>query len=82
MGSPPTNSVLQSDTILLSICGKYRDLNCNCSRTLLIGPQQEQKDAYNYLLDVFDVLQRTVKPGIKISDVYKACVNHGKEKAN
>ena len=38
MGQPPTNAILQSDTILLSVCGKYRDLNCNCSRTLLIGP--------------------------------------------
>ena len=38
MGSAPTATVLQSDTILLSVCGKYKDLNCVCSRTLLIGP--------------------------------------------
>ena len=38
MGNPPTQMPLTSDTVLLSVCGKYKDLCCNCSRTLLIGP--------------------------------------------
>ena len=67
--------------MLLSVCGKYKDLCCNCSRTLLIGPVPEQREAYSFLLEVFEVLQKTIKPGSKISDVYKACVSYGNDKA-
>lgn len=46
MGSAPNSDKLASDTILLSVCGKYKDLCCNCSRTLMIDPKPEQKEAY------------------------------------
>ena len=56
MGSQPNSDPLASDTILLSICGKYKDLCCNCSRTLMIDPKPEQKEAYQFLLETFDFL--------------------------
>ena len=55
LGASPSSNHLASDTILLTVCGKYRDLCCNCQRTLLIGPTTDQKDAYQFLLDLFEV---------------------------
>jgi len=70
----PTPNFLASDTILLTVCGKYRDLCCNCQRTLLIGPTTDQKDAYQFMLDLFDVALNQIKPGVALSQVYKATV--------
>ena len=32
------------------------------------------------MLEVFEILQKAVKPGNKISDVHKACIQYGKDK--
>ncbi len=41
MGASNNTSVLSPDTILLSVCGKYKDLNTNVSRTLIINQVEE-----------------------------------------
>lgn len=47
-----TNQKLSQDTILLTVCGKYKDIACNASRTMLINPVPEQKTAYEFLFDL------------------------------
>lgn len=45
--------MLGCDTVLLSACSKYKDMCVNCSRTLLIDANSEQKEGYIFLTDLF-----------------------------
>lgn len=60
-----------ADTIILSICGKYKDFCSNQSRTLIIDPIPEQKAAYEFLVKVFDLIVNSLKVGETFSDVCK-----------
>jgi nucleosome binding factor SPN SPT16 subunit len=40
---------ISADTVILTVCSKYKDITCNVSRTLLINPVNEQKEAYEFL---------------------------------
>jgi len=75
IGTTPNTDVLSPDTVLISVCTKYKDMCCSCSRTLLIDSTQEQKEAYTFIIEMFATLQKTIKPGVKVSDVYKACLS-------
>ena len=47
-----TSQKLSADTVIVTVCSKYKDLTCNVSRTMLINPVTEQKDAYELLTKV------------------------------
>ena len=72
MGAQCSKTVLQADTVLLSVCGKYKDFCSQQSRTLIIGPIPEQKLAYEFLVKCEDHLISQLKPGTKISEAYKS----------
>ncbi len=39
--APNTNTRLSSDTVILTVCSRYKDISCNVSRTMLINPVNE-----------------------------------------
>ena len=80
IGTGPNSEILSADTVLISICGKYKDMCSNCSRTLLIDATNEQKEAYIFISEVFSVLHKALKPGVKINEVYQTCIKFCNEK--
>lgn len=81
IGAQPNTEVLSPDTVLVSICTKYKDMCCTCSRTLLIDATPEQKEAYAFLTEVFFNLQKSIRPGVKLGDAYKTCLKLTNDKA-
>ena len=71
IGAEVAKTVMVADTIILSICGKYKDFCANQSRTLIIDPIPEQKAAYEFLISVFDILVDELKIGKSFSEVSK-----------
>ena len=70
--APNTSQKLSSDTVILTVCSRYKDLSCNISRSLLINPVNEQKEAYEFLIKVFQHIIDHLKVGKKISEVYES----------
>ena len=71
IGAECAKTVMVADTIILSICGKYKDFCSNQSRTLIIDPIPEQKAAYEFLMQVFDLLVENLKIGKSFAEIYK-----------
>ncbi|CDW89086.1 isoform a [Stylonychia lemnae] len=80
MGAPNNQSPLSPDTILLSVCNKYKDICCNISRTIIINLVDEQKHAYIFLNDMMNYLISLMMVDKKISDIYKAFIEQVKSK--
>ena len=66
------NSILSSDTIIINVATKYKDLYAFNSRTLIIDPDESQKKAYQALYELHQNVLTGIKPGAKISEVYKS----------
>ena len=47
-----TSQKLSPDTVIVTVCSKYKDIACNVSRTMLINAVNEQKDAYEFLTKI------------------------------
>ncbi|TNV85367.1 hypothetical protein FGO68_gene4788 [Halteria grandinella] len=73
------NERLSQDTIILSVCAKYKDLCCSISRTLLINPVPEQKEAYELMLKIYSKWLEVLKPGSKISQAYSQVIDYVKK---
>lgn len=74
-GAQADENVLQCDTIILTLGVRYRSYCSNITRTLLINASKEKKRAYTLLCAVFDECVATLKPGNRMSDVYKAAIS-------
>lgn len=61
---------LQSQAIYINVCGKYCDMSAMASRTIIVNPKDEQKAAYILAYEAEDLLIKSLKPGVKISDAY------------
>lgn len=63
---------LSSDTIIITVSTKYKDLHCTNNRTLIIDPDEKQKTAYTALWELQHDLIEGLKVDAKISDAYKS----------
>lgn len=63
---------LKADVIYLNICSKYTDMHAMASRTLLINPSQNQKQAYMLAFDSQQHLIDSLKIGTPICDAYNS----------
>jgi nucleosome binding factor SPN SPT16 subunit len=71
---------LQSQAIYINVCGKYCDMSAMASRTIIVNPKDEQKAAYILAYEAEDLLIKSLKPGVKISDAYNQVKKHIAEK--
>lgn len=39
-------NLLNYETVYINVCAKYKDMNAMASRTLLVNPKEDQKQAY------------------------------------
>lgn len=62
-----SSETLKHDTILISLNTKYKEYLSHAARTLVIGPDTKQKDAYTLLKDLMDILISELKPGVAIN---------------
>ncbi|XP_028649456.2 FACT complex subunit SPT16 [Erpetoichthys calabaricus] len=58
---------------------RYKSYCSNLVRTLMVDPPQEMQDNYNFLLQVEEELQKEMKNGAKLSDVYNAVIEFVKK---
>lgn len=65
-------SKLNSETIYVNVCGKYRDMNVMASRTLLVNPDEGQKKAYLIAFEALDVCVKSLVVGQPIKAAYTA----------
>ena len=75
IGGDPTDLVLkEGDAFILDLSVRYDDAWSDTCRTFFLGePSDEQKKAYQTVLDAQDIGQKLVRTGVKASDV-KTCV--------
>ena len=71
---------LSSDTIIITISTKYRDLFCTNSRSLIIDPDEAQKKAYIALWELQQNVMSNLKVGAKLSEVYKSAFDEFNKK--
>lgn len=69
--SSDTNK-LNSETVYINVCGKYKDMNVMASRTLLVNPEDSQKKAYNLTSEALDVCIKNIVVGQPIKNAYIA----------
>jgi nucleosome binding factor SPN SPT16 subunit len=65
-------SKLNSETIYVNVCGKYRDMNVMASRTLLVNPDESQKKAYLLAFEALEVCVKNLVVGQPIKAAYTA----------
>ena len=66
---------LVSQAIYINVCSKFSDMCSMASRTLLVNPKEEQKQAYLIANEALDTLSKSLKVGKPISDAYVAAKN-------
>jgi nucleosome binding factor SPN SPT16 subunit len=71
---------LTADVLYLNICSKYTDMHAMASRTLLINPTQNQKQAYMLAFDSQQHLIDSLKVGTPLSEVYNSTKKFIEEK--
>ena len=59
------------DTILLKVGVEYEEVSTAMERTIIINPDSEQRLNYKFLEVVFANLAKSMKPGVKIGQVYQ-----------
>jgi nucleosome binding factor SPN SPT16 subunit len=59
---------LTYDTIYLNVCAKYKDMNVMASRTLIVNPQDDQKNAYLIANDALDLCIKSLVVGQPIKN--------------
>lgn len=70
-----SDSPLVSQAIYINVCAKFSDMCAMASRTLLVNPKDEQKQAYLIASDALDTLIKSLKVGEPISSAYIAAKN-------
>ena len=66
------NNNLSYDTIITNVAAKYRDLYTLNARTMLIDPDEEQKNAYHALYELHNNVIKGIKKDAKISEIYSS----------
>jgi len=66
---------LNSQAVYINVCGKFCDMTAMASRTLLVDPSEEQKNAYVVAYEALDTLIQALKPGQPIKNAYMAAKN-------
>ena len=64
------NDLLNYRGVYINVCGKYCDMTAMASRTLLVDPKQEQKDAYMVAHDAQELLINSLKIGSTVASAY------------
>ena len=64
------NDLLNYRGVYINVCGKYCDMTTMASRTLLVDPKPEQKDAYMVAHDAQELLIKSLKIGSTVSSAY------------
>ena len=59
----------------INVCGKFCDMSAMASRTLLVDPTEEQKNAYMIAFDAMNHLTESLKVGTRIKDAYTSTKN-------
>lgn len=70
---------LHFGTIVCSFGARYKSYCSNISRTFLVNPTEKMQDNYNFLLNLEEELLKKLVPGVKLSEVYEACVDYAKK---
>ena len=63
---------LNGETIYLNACGKYRDMNVMASRTLLVNPDDTQKQTYIIANEALEVLMQNLVVGEPVNKAFTA----------
>jgi nucleosome binding factor SPN SPT16 subunit len=63
---------LTAETIYINACGKYRDMNVMASRTLLVNPDETQKQTYIIANEALEVLMKNLVVGEPVKKAYSA----------
>ena len=63
---------LQSQAIYINCCGKYGDMATMASRTLIVNPKEEQKQAYLLCHEAHELLINSLKVGSPVSAAFRA----------
>ncbi|XP_065185359.1 FACT complex subunit SPT16-like isoform X1 [Sycon ciliatum] len=61
---------LKYDTIICQMGARYRSYCSNIVRTMMVQPSETQQEDYKILLETEEVLQKELKAGVKLCDVY------------
>ncbi|XP_067013415.1 FACT complex subunit spt16 isoform X2 [Anabrus simplex] len=72
-------NVLHFGAIVCSLGTRYKSYCSNIVRTLLVNPTDEIQANYNFLVDLEELLLKTLTAGAKLSDVYEAGLAHVKK---
>ena len=65
----------------INVCGKYKDMQAMASRTLLVNPNDNQKNFYNIANEALDVCIKNLKVGEPIRNAYRAARAHVESKS-
>jgi len=60
--------------IITSLGAKYKGYCSDIARTYFIDPSEEQKKIYGLLCEIHDKIIKLLKPGIKLSDLWRAAM--------
>jgi nucleosome binding factor SPN SPT16 subunit len=63
---------LNESLIFINVCGKYVDMNAMACRTILIDPNQRQKDLYVLATQAKDHLSTNIASGATFDSLYKS----------
>ncbi|CAG8451663.1 423_t:CDS:10 [Paraglomus brasilianum] len=74
------SNILHSGTILCSLGVRYRSYCSNIGRTIIIEPNKEQENNYNFLLELQRRILSTIRDGVKIRDVYSKALVYVRNK--
>lgn len=64
------NLCLTSGCIILSIGSKYREYCANITRTYFLNSTKEQRELYNYCLELMEALIASLKENVSFNDLY------------
>ncbi|XP_055384361.1 LOW QUALITY PROTEIN: FACT complex subunit spt16-like [Condylostylus longicornis] len=70
---------LHFGSIVCSLGARYKSYCSNISRTLLVNPTEEIQNNYNFLITLEDEILRTLKPGIKLNQIYDIALRYVKQ---
>jgi nucleosome binding factor SPN SPT16 subunit len=71
---------LHFGTIICALGARYKYYCSNVARTYFVDPKKDQEENYKVLLAVHDCVIKSLKPGVKLSEVYDTAVNFLKKK--
>ena len=80
-GKPSNSNVLKASIIAIKTYAKYKEYVSKVIRTYMIDTDKNQMTKYTILLEAFDFLIKSLKPGTKLSEIYNKTVSFVKERS-